>query len=479
MSDIVPRTDSAAVAAADVRTDLQRFEAVVLEQLRRAQLPHDGIFVEVAERHVLLGNVSPVLEGLDPAVLGRSSYISKMIAAASVGLFDAALNYLWDELVNELRRRVTGFDLHYFFDVAAGGSDLRKHLKGEDDLSRVDDANLLRAAREIGLLTAVGFQRLDHIRYMRNHASAAHPNQVELTGLDLAQWLQVCIRQVITTPPDHVAAETGRLLGNLKKALLDEDAVRDAALFFGGLGERANTLARGFVGLYLDPQRTPTIADNVRRLWPRLWEHVSEDTRGGFGVQYARLRASADSGPAEAARELLDLVGGTSYLPPELRAAELDAALDNLMAIHHGWNNFYLEGAPAATVERLVGERGDVPAQLEQKYVRTVVELYLGNGYGVAFSAEDIYQRLVERFTVRMARRALRAFTHEGISSLLTTTSARRQWSRLLDVLEPKVVASRDRELVAALRDFAGTPDQLRLDSRVARLAEAPAPPRS
>ena len=31
-----------------------------------------------------------------------------------VGLFDAALNYLWDELVSELRRRVAGFDLAYF-----------------------------------------------------------------------------------------------------------------------------------------------------------------------------------------------------------------------------------------------------------------------------------------------------------------------------------------------------------------------------
>lgn len=37
-----------------------------------------------------------------------------MIAAAAVGLFDASLNYLWDETVSELRRRVAGFDLSYF-----------------------------------------------------------------------------------------------------------------------------------------------------------------------------------------------------------------------------------------------------------------------------------------------------------------------------------------------------------------------------
>jgi hypothetical protein len=31
-----------------------------------------------------------------------------MVLAGAIGLFDAVLNYLWDETVNELRRRVIG-----------------------------------------------------------------------------------------------------------------------------------------------------------------------------------------------------------------------------------------------------------------------------------------------------------------------------------------------------------------------------------
>ena len=100
MTDLVPQDDPTGVVVADVRSDLQRFEIVVLEQLRQAGLPHEGIFVGVGERHVLLSNVQPILDGLSSTVLGRSTYVSKMIAAASVGLFDAAFNYLWDELVH-------------------------------------------------------------------------------------------------------------------------------------------------------------------------------------------------------------------------------------------------------------------------------------------------------------------------------------------------------------------------------------------
>ncbi len=138
MTEVARRSD-AVTAPVNVLTDLRRFETVVLAQLQGVGLPDDRVFVDVTERQVMLSNLPAVLTGLDADTLGRSHYISKMIAAAAVGLFDAALNYLWDELVYELRRRVYGFDLAYFYDIAAGTSDLRKHLKTEEDLIRIDD----------------------------------------------------------------------------------------------------------------------------------------------------------------------------------------------------------------------------------------------------------------------------------------------------------------------------------------------------
>lgn len=193
---IVPAHD------ADVMADLLRFEVVLKDQLVDVGLPADQVFVAVQERHTMLRNVSGVLGDLDQTTRSRSYYVSKMIAAAAVGLFDAALNYLWDELVHELRRRVVGFDLRYFYDIAAGSSDLRKHLNSEDDLTRVDDQSLLRAAHEIGLLTDVGFQRLDHIRFMRNHASAAHPNPTRSASL-VSTWPTGCKSASERSSPDR------------------------------------------------------------------------------------------------------------------------------------------------------------------------------------------------------------------------------------------------------------------------------------
>jgi hypothetical protein len=329
-------------------TDLERFEVGVRGMLENFGLPTENLFVPVSERAAMVQNVPGVLSELDGRVLARSYYVSKMVAAATVGLFDAALNYLWDELVSELRARVVGFDLNYFFDIAAGNnSDLRKGLTAEEDLTKIDDAHLLRAVLNIGLVTDVGYKRLDHIRYMRNNASAAHPNTNELTGLELVTFLQTCIREVINVPPDTGTAHTSRLLANIKKALLDRTAVDEAAAFFNQLpGDRADTLANGLFGLYTAQDRTPVVADNVRLLWPRVWPFVGESTRSSYGLRQARASASADTTLATSSRELLDLVDGTAYLTPEVRAIDMSEALQVLTSAHHGFNNFYNEPVP-------------------------------------------------------------------------------------------------------------------------------------
>lgn len=475
MSDIVPNgnaTPAPAPSPPSALDDLERFELGVHAELGRVGLPADGVFVAVAERHAMLSNMGGVLANLDDEVLGRSYYISKMIAAAAVGLFDAALNYLWDELVNELRRRVVGFDLTYFYDIAAAGSDIRKHLKTEDDLTKIDDSSLLRAALEIGMLTEVGYRRLDFIRYMRNHASAAHPNQVTLSGLDLASWLQTCITEVINTPPDTVTATTGKLLRNIKLERLDQPAIDAAAAFFDQLPpDRAATLANGLFGLYTDPTSDVLVDDNVRTLWPRLWPFVTEETRSSYGLRLARAQANAEIDWAKAARELIELVNGTAYLTPETRAVEIATALDTLVAAHRGMNNFYNEAAPAQKLLDLVGGHGDVPAPIRERYVRVVTELFIGNGYGVSWAADPFYQEMIQRFSPGDAGIAMRMFDDIAFSSLLSSSVGEARWAKLLDFLDPKLTSNTDRKLMVAIRDFPGTPDQLRIDTAIGKLA--------
>ena len=447
---------------------------MLLDQLAAAGLPTADVLVPVDEREQALRTIEMALFSLPMAERGRSAYISKMIAAASAGLFDAALNYLWNETVGELRRRIIGYDLAYFYDVAVPSPDRRKHLSSEDDLTKVDDFDLLKGALQIGLLSGTGHARLDHIRYMRNFASAAHPNQVELTGLDLANWLEVCVKQVILLPYDTITAETKQLLANVRTQPISRDDAAKAAAFFDNLPpQRADLLATGLFGLYVDPTQPPLVADNVRLLWPLLWNFVADEARSGFGIKIGRFTAVLDTAKAAAGRELLALVGGTAYLPESERAVEIDAAIDALTAAHRGWSNFHTEPAPARALSELIGQHGDVPAALESKYLLAIIEAFLGNQYGVSWSAVEHYDAMLRRIDSRQAGKALRAFTRPEISSKLWATVGQTRWAALLDILDPKLTAPADRALMDAVRAFPGTPDKLASDTRIKQLVTA------
>ncbi|MDN5853959.1 MAG: hypothetical protein L0K86_14145 [Actinomycetia bacterium] len=109
-----------------------------------------------------------------------------------------------------------------------------------------------------------------------------------------------------------------------------------------------------------------------------------------------------------------------------------------------------------------------MPAQ----YVRCLVKVFVGNGHGVA-NAEDVYTSLLRRLDAPSAGAALRTYIDPEISSVLGSNIGGKQWTKLLDILEPKLTSNTDRTLMTAVRSFTGTPDQLMLDTQMKRRASS------
>ena len=452
--------------------DLEQFELVLTTAMEAMGLPSQGIFIPPNERLAVLRNFESAISLLDSDHRTRSMYLSKFIAAVGAGLFDAALNYLWDETISELRRRVVGYDLSYFFDIAVQSPERRKQLKDEDDLVRVDDYELIRACNEIELISDVGFRQLDLIRYMRNFASAAHPNQNEIGSMQLLGWVQTCIKEVITLPETSVVAEIKRLLKNVKSVRLDSNKASEISNFFDELPRfQADNLGAGLFGIYTELGTSSQTRDNVRLLLPELWEFVSEDQRQQFGVKYGRFVANADDRQAELAREILDAVDAVAYLPEEVRVAEIANAIDDLLLVHRGLNNFYNEPSRARLLESIVGDR-PVPEAVRQTYVVGLVEAFLTNGHGVAWSAEPHYIEMIQRFGPKEAEIALISFSNRGVASQLQHPLSQAKFEELLDMIEPKLARRRYREIAKAVRESNAPLDKIIDDSTIKRLVK-------
>lgn len=455
-------------AATNYKTELQTFENGLMAFIGQHGLPTENVLVPVTERLKVFGNVEGVLALLDYEHKRKSTYVSKFIAAAASGLFDAALNYLWDETIYELRKRVVRYDLEYFFDLAVTNPDKRRRLSTEEDLSRLDDNELIRGASEMGLISDLGFKHLDYVRYMRNWASAAHPNQNQITGLQLVAWFETCVKEVIALPETNATTQIKALLANVRTHALDPARANQVSGFFLELAhDQANNLMAGFFGIYTNESSLPLARDNVKLLAPMLWPFVGEPMRQNLGVKYGQFTANNDASKAAWAREFLDGVGAASYIPDTIRAAEIGTALEELMAAHRGFNNFHIEPSFARRLESLVGEKGIVPSSIAERYVEALVEVYLTNGSGVAWSAEPTYVRLLAKMDGTQALLAVLSFRKMPISSKLQFDLCKRKYSELVELAKTKVTSPQGIDVIGIIEGYKPPREHMRSETKL------------
>ncbi len=455
------------VKATNFTVELHGFEDVLVSFLQQHYLPSEGIFVGVPERLNVFKNLEGVIYQIDVREKQQSLYLSKFIAAVASGLFDAALNYLWDETILQIRKRVVQYDLEYFYDNAVAG-EKRKRLNDEGDLTKVDDFELIKGSKEIGLISDLGFKHLEFINYMRNWASAAHPNQNEITGLQLISWLETCVKEVISLPISTITIRIKHLLASVKSTTISEDNAEEIAVFFTNLTqEQVNNLVSGFFGIYTKPDTESQTLQNINRLLPLIWQRVDEDTRDAFGLKYGNFVANNYQHEKKLSREFLQLVNAESYIPDDLRVVDIDAAIDNLTLSHRGFNNFYNEPDFARQLYRIVGDPPKLPKALNKKYVYAIVEAFLTNGYGVAAYAQPIYLKLLSKLNSFQANIAVLSFTDTAISSKLQHSLCAEKYRELIDVVKPIITAPAVKDIVEKIDKYSGRLENLKHDKAI------------
>jgi len=348
-------------------------------------LPTDAVLVAPAERMRVLNNLPDVASELPEEQRARAYYISKFIAACGAGLFDAALNFLWNETISNLREKVARFDLDYFLDSIINDPKRRASIRSADDLDKLEDWELIRGCLEIGIISDIGYKHLDYIRNIRNYASAAHPNQNELTGLQVVSWLETCIKEVLSKEPAGGVIEVRKLLRSLRSETLgptDVGPIEDSLQRLPD--DLVRSLARAVFGMFTDPQTPADIRNNIVLIAPPLWAVCLDDTRYEMGIKHETFAVNGEVARRSLAHQFLETVDGLSYLPTNALASEIEAAVADLWRVHSGYNNFHNEPAYARVLAKLVPKNGRVPVAIEREYVKVLLLCRIGNGYGVS-----------------------------------------------------------------------------------------------
>ena len=342
-----------------------------------------------------------------------------------------------------MRKRIANYDIEYFYDVAVS-TEKRKKLSGVEDLCKLDDSELIQGAKEIDMISDVGYNHLDYIKYMRNWASAAHPNQTELTGLQLISWLETCIKEVINLPNSTVTIETGRFLKNLKEKAFSNEEVQAFTSFVGNLTtEKVNNLAAGLFGIYYRSETEVYVRDNVKQVFPLIWERISEDTKNEFGIKYARFAVNGDVTEAQNARELLEMVDGQAYFPEEIRVTELGNAIDQLNDAHNGLNNFYREPTFALQLKRVAGKKEIPRRYIIEEFASDVVSIvnyfYRMSYYSDATYSAGLQIPTVDQIESELSKTKIGMYAAEvDFSTIIQILEQKLQ--KLMDFTHPRAV---------------------------------------
>ena len=446
---------------------LTRFEESIISFLGERNLPNEKIFSDVNERITIFQNVDHVLSKVEPELCQKSVYLSKFLAAGAAGLFDASLNYLWDETIMQLRARIAQFDLEYFYDNAVGG-DKRRQFSTVEDLMKLQDSELIKGARNIELISDVGYQHLAYINYMRNWASAAHPNQTEISGLQLLSWLETCIKEVISLPIPGGVARIKKLLGNIRTTTISQEDAKETGLTFAELTqEQANSLSLALFGIYTKTDTDEPTRQNVRNLLPYLWGYVDEETKSSFGIKYGYFTANGENNSKQFAKEFLEMVDGSVYIPDNLRIVDIEKAITNLLNAHRGYNNFYNEEPWAKHLRTMVGNPVKVPSGINKKYVLAIVEVYITNGCGVCWDAEPIYVDLINNFTSLQATMAMLSLKIPSIKSNLQFSLCQKKYKEILTTVREKITNSTTVSLLDDILNYGGPLSKIEYDGRI------------
>ena len=122
----------------------------------------------------------------------RDELLARMCVATSVGLFDGAINYVWNASVNNLRKKVK----HFGYNVV--GQILQKKFE-ENDLYDMKDSELLELCLQINLISEDGYYFLSQCRDIRNNYSAAHPNSNMLDDRELIIYINRFAKYALST----------------------------------------------------------------------------------------------------------------------------------------------------------------------------------------------------------------------------------------------------------------------------------------
>jgi len=435
----------------DLAAETTRFQAY----LAHYGLPTENIIASTDERRVVGDNLPAFLSSLSAEEKREARYLSKFVGSTAIGLFDAALNYVWNEVVLNLRKKAIVYGLDLFFDAAVGGS-ARASYKDADDLQGLKDTVLLETCRKLELISDVVYIKLDHILTMRNEVAASHPNVERIGGFELLGWLQTCVRDVLQDQPSESAIRIKVLVANLKASqfLLDAQTVARFAAEAKNLSlPHVKNLVLTIFGMYCAPDTSSVLRGNILQLAPHIWAHAPDDIKYRVGIIIDGYRTNLQNDRLGHGVDFLKAVGGLRYETIPARTVALTTLVTRLEQVHAAHDNFWHEPPVVEEILRYCATVDDIPEPVLPILTKAILRCRLGRGVwyheGVSPGAAPLYDRYLGMLNeAGVTHAVVSLFVDPTVNAQLRNPYCQKHLKAILRILVGRAISDRLRSVI-------------------------------
>jgi len=357
--------------------------------------------------------------------------LARMLIAASTGLFDAAINYIWNVSIISLRNRVINFGIEVISQIRGSKFD-QKILK---DLK---DYELIKLCLDLNLINEEAYFFLDQSRDTRNHFSAAHPPIGELNDRELVGFTNRCVRFAISAEQNPTGVDMHAFIQAMKASRFSEEEISTWRDNISQTHEaQREQIFSMLYGMYCDPAISPDTRLNCLEILGEFSNEMAPNMSSLVVQKHGEYLSEGVSGKVKASSQLLEQLGKIGFLTEVERSRIFINALKTLVTTHHGYDNFYNEPPHARRILELRGQT-EVPATAQREFVHSIITCAIGNDYGVSNAAEKYYTQLVSGFSPREISMMLDVVDEINIVSrrVNTNKACRERYKNLLSLID-------------------------------------------
>jgi hypothetical protein len=323
----------------------------------------------------------------------RDQRIVRMCVAVASGLFDAAVNYIWNATILELREKVRLFGIRVVPQI------LDDKDFDEEALLDMKDSELLDLCQKLNLISTEDFHYLDQCRDTRNNFSAAHPSEGSIDEDEFLSFLSRCIKHALISKNNPKGVDTKALLAAIKGDRFKADQLdewdRRIEKTFDAQRELIFTMLHG---IFCDPASSEEGRQNSLAICDRFSEDLSPKTESALVDRHQDYKARGDAARAKASLQFFEKLGLLSLLDQAEIHAIITTASKKLLSVHNSWDNFHNEPPFAERLARL-SAKSAIPETARAQFVEAIVTCGTGNPYGVSRTAMPSYRQMVKSFS--------------------------------------------------------------------------------